>query len=733
MFGASGDDGAVAVEHEEGADSDVALVFSRRNDSIETLREPILLFIVGARDALEGCPGAERAERLGGDAPLDTCLWFKSWRACVAAKDWLVRRTGVTPGQVRAPYLFVNDPVQQHLLASGRALFKGMKFESIRRMQVDIECETTDGFEFCNAEREGDRVIAIGMSDSTGWSEVLSVGDRDEKSLIEGFVRIVKERDPDVMEGHNIFNFDLSYLKIRAKRHRVKLALGRGGVPVSARASRYSAAERTLTYQRFDIYGRHVVDTLFMSHAYDVSHRALDGFGLKEIAIHFGFASPDRTYVPGDRITEVFRTDPSRLMKYLRDDVRETAKLASLLSQSYFVQTQMLPYTYQNVCLRGNATRIDGLMLREYLRRRESLPVPVEGRSFEGGYTDMFEQGVIENVHHCDVRSLYPSLMLVRGISPSSDRCGVFLKLLAHLRKLRVESKAAMQKATSDADRRHHDAMQSALKILINSFYGYLGFDQGRFSDFAAAERVAREGREILKAMMEFLKTEGARPVEMDTDGIYFVPPSRGKGGIEGFRRRMAASLPEGIELEFDGEYAAMFSYRAKNYALLTGEGEVIVKGAALKSRGLEPFQRDFMREMVELKLRGQDNRIADLKQKYEAAICNREWPIARLAKTEILQDNPSTYAAKRRTGRSRSAAYELALKSGREYRAGDQVTYYVTGEKKSVAVHEAARLVSSWSPDNRDENAAYYLNKLNQLYMKFTSGAGDAESGPDE
>jgi DNA polymerase elongation subunit (family B) len=110
------------------------------------------------------------------------------------------------------------------------------------------------------------------------------------------------------------------------------------------------------------------------------------------------------------------------------------------------------------------------------------------------------------------------------------------------------------------------------------------------------------------------------------------------------------------------------------------------------------------------------------LKTKYENAIRNREWPIRELAKTETLQDAPSTYKAKMaRSARSRNAAYELALASGREYRAGDQVSYYVTGSRKTVAVHEAAKLVGDWNPSQRDENVPYYLAKLDALYSKFS------------
>ena len=41
---------------------------------------------------------------------------------------------------------------------------------------------------------------------------------------------------------------------------------------------------------------------------------------------------------------------------------------------------------------------------------------------------------------------------------------------------------------------RYYDALQATFKILINSFYGYLGFSMGHFNDFAQADRVTRTG-----------------------------------------------------------------------------------------------------------------------------------------------------------------------------------------------------------------------------------------------
>jgi DNA polymerase I len=163
----------------------------------------------------------------------------------------------------------------------------------------------------------------------------------------------------------------------------------------------------------------------------------------------------------------------------------------------------------------------------------------------------------------------------------------------------------------------------------------------------------------------------------------------------------------------------------------LDKQGEMTIKGAALKSRGMEPFQRKFMREIIRLKLEDREGDLPSLRQKYDDAIARREWPIEEFSKTENLQTSLDVYASKRAKGKgSRRAAYELALSSSRNYNAGDQVAYYVTGEKKTVAVHESSKLLSDWNPDRRDENVVYYRGKLAALYSKFDCPEIDARQG---
>jgi DNA polymerase elongation subunit (family B) len=310
-------------------------------------------------------------------------------------------------------------------------------------------------------------------------------------------------------------------------------------------------------------------------------------------------------------------------------------------------------------------------------------------------------------------------------------------------------------RAERDPARQHHlQALQNTFKILLNSFYGYLGFAQGHFADFDAAARVTQIGRDLLKKMIDWLNARGAQVIEVDTDGIYFVPPASVAGGadagrsharpqpgstppattIEELQRGLAAELPAGIDVEIDEQFDAMLSYKAKNYALLTKGGDVIIKGGALKSRGLEKFQRVFLEEMIKMIMQGKPEAIADLHQQFERKIRNRQWKIDMLMKTDTLQDSLEKYRAKiAGSARNRAAAYELALASGRNYRPGDQISYYIKTTPKKVPAYEAAKLASEFDSENRDENVDYYVAKLDDLVKKFASLSAAASTPKQE
>jgi DNA polymerase elongation subunit (family B) len=224
--------------------------------------------------------------------------------------------------------------------------------------------------------------------------------------------------------------------------------------------------------------------------------------------------------------------------------------------------------------------------------------------------------------------------------------------------------------------------------------------------------------------MIELLKAEGAEPVEIDTDGIYFRPPQGyDEAQEQALVRRVSECLPEGIEVELDGRYRSMFAYKTKNYALLEYDGRIIIRGSSLKSRGIERYLREFMREMITMLLAGDSAAVEQLYARHVARLRSKELDVAWIARTETINESPAAYREKVRLGkRNPSAAFEIALAAQLTYRAGDQISYYVSGSAKNVVAYESCRPVNTYDPKHPNINVAYYIEKLRHLKKRFES-----------
>jgi DNA polymerase elongation subunit (family B) len=496
-------------------------------------------------------------------------------------------------------------------------------------------------------------------------------------------------------------------------------------------------AERSVDFPALDIAGRHVIDTYFQVMSYDVFKRDLPAYGLKAAAQYFGFAPEGRTYVDGADIPRVWDEDPQRLLAYALDDVIETERLSRHLSGSTFYLTQMVPMPYDQCARTGPASKIEALFVREYLRQRQALPKADWGSQVVGGYTDVFVTGVVGPVVYADVESLYPSIMLNYDVQPAGDTLGLFPTLLRKLTDLRFETKGQMRE-TDDAEQRGElDARQSAYKVVINSFYGNMGFGMAIFNDFAEADRVASTGQELLRRIIRTIRERGGTVVEVDTDGVLFVPPDdvRGDAPERAFVAALSDAMPEGIRIGFDGRFQKMLSYKKKNYALLGYDGTMKFKGSSLVSRSSERFGRRFVRKAIRLLL---DENIAGLHALYlhtRDAILAHDWKgVESFQRTETLKNSIAEYRADVEAGkRTRAASYELAIArveaTGQPVTVGDRISYYITGSGANVTAFENAKLADAWDPADPDENTAYYLKRLDEFAAKF---AGFFESDHD-
>jgi len=626
----------------------------------------------------------------------------------------------------------------QYLLQSRERLFGGMTFGQLRRCQLDIETGRGSGDGFSDAHQPDDRVLAIGLQFGSR-RRILTLAeetDAAERRLLLELNDAMEEEDPDVIEGHNLFKFDLDYLRLRCKRHKVPCAWGRFGQPAAFRNSRLKVAERWVDFPRCDLPGRAVIDTYLLVQLYDISTRELLSYGLKDVAVHFGItdeADDERTYIDGSRIHEVFRSDRARFMAYLGDDLRETRGVADLLLPTYFEQVKSFPLLLQEATLRGTSNKVDLLFLEEYYHARQSCPAPPEVAPFEGGYTRSFKEGVFRDVLHFDVASLYPSLLLSMGRNPAGDALGVFIPLLARLRRYRLECKQLARTAATEELRAEYQARQASFKILINSFYGYLGFSGARFADGALAAEVTRRGRELLQQLIDGLAAHGCAILEADTDGIYLSSPEH-FGDPGRLLAAISGLLPKGVDLEHDGSYAAMFCYKAKNYALYDGR-RIILRGSALRSRGMERYLRRLTDRLIRHLLGAGAESPLPLAEELRRRIEKRDVALAEIAKSEILGQNPEAYEQFiARGGKPRRASAEVALQMNPRPRMGDRVSYYITARSKGQTTDwQRARPVTAYDPAQAPYDPSYYVKKLDDWLERYGAFLGAREAPPPQ
>jgi DNA polymerase elongation subunit (family B) len=702
----------------------VATAGGGREEKTDTFRPFAWL---GDAAVVQGVAGID-LEALKGDAS------FRWLAHSVARPDFERFVQGAPDG---AAIDWIRPLENQYLLQRRRRLYGGLTFTQLRRCQLDIETGSGPVGGFSDAHNPDDRVLAIGLQ--FGERQRLLVleepTDISEKRLLLEFNEVIEAEDPDVIEGHNIFKFDLEYLRLRCKLHHVPCAWGRFGQRASFRNSRLKVAERWIDYPRCDLPGRSVVDTYLLVQLYDITAREMMSYRLKDVAIFFGVtdeAEDERTYIEGSRIQEVFRNDRARFLAYLGDDLRETKGVADLLMPTYFEQVKTFPLLLQEATLRGTTNKIDLLFLEEYYHARQSCPVPPEVKPFEGGYTRSFQEGVFRKVLHFDVASLYPSLLLKIGRNPRSDSLGVFIPLLTRLREYRLDYKQRARTAATAELRAEYQARQASFKILINSFYGYLGFSGARFGDGDLAAEVTRLGRELLQKLMDELVRHGCTILEADTDGIYlsseqyFTEPEK-------LLHLVATVLPSGIELEYDGRYDSMFCYKAKNYALYDGL-RIILRGSALRSRGIEPLLRRLTDRLIHYLLGAGGESPLPLLDDYRRRLATREMKIEEIAKSEILGQNPAAYAQfVAGGGKPRRAAAEVAQQIQPAPRMGDRVSYYITPKSKGrTADWQRAQPIASYDPVRNPYDAAYYAKKLDDWLERYGPFLG-AQAAPTQ
>ena len=229
--------------------------------------------------------------------------------------------------------------------------------------------------------------------------------------------------------------------------------------------------------------------------------------------------------------------------------------------------------------------------------------------------------------------------------------------------------------------------------------------------------------REILKGILGQMELFNATIVQSNGDGFFLMSPNNivGEANQKNYIERLSNTLSEGTTLILMHRYKYMFSYRKNNYALLDQKDNVIIKGNALLSRGMERFLRVFIQRVIECLLTNDLQRMHHAYATAYTQVMQHKWTPRDFCRTDIVRVDTETYQKEVLTGQiTASPAMEAALRSSLFVKANSKVSYYITGSDAGIALTRSSRLVDEWDSNHPDENTAYYLARLHEAVGKF-------------
>ena len=492
----------------------------------------------------------------------------------------------------------IYNAVEGLMAKDGYTYYKGMTVQDVSILSFDIE---TNGL----VQNHDSRVFLISNTlriDGVITRKLFSYEDyENDGEMIADWCNWVCDHDPSILTGHNIYGFDLPYLAHAAKLYDKKMLLGRNDSPIKfgRNESKFRVdGSRELHYFKAQIYGREIVDTMFLAYKYDIG-RKYASYGLKSIISAEGLEKTGRTFYEAGTIKDHYKNpvEWAKIKQYAEEDGDDALTLFDLMVPPFFYMAQMIPKPFQLINESATGSQLNSLMVRGYLQNRHSIPKADEAVPFEGAIS-FGEPGVYKNAVSLDIASLYPSIMLQYDVhSKAKDPDGNMLKLLNYLRDERLVNKKLAKETGLDK----YKHLDGSLKIMINSLYGFMGAPGLNYNYPAGAALTTEKGREILIQSMDWAKEKGFAVPKGDTDSItiYNNGESFENAEISDLIEEVNSILPEYINFELDAIYDVIVVFKAKNYAYREGD-KISTKGSALKASTKCPALKEYIKTSID-------------------------------------------------------------------------------------------------------------------------------------
>lgn len=507
----------------------------------------------------------------------------------------------------------IHDPKEAFLVKDGYTYYKGLNPKDVSILSFDIE---TTGLE----HNENSDVLIISNTFRKNGKQERKLFTYDQFSntgqMIDEWCKWVREINPSIMIAHNGYAYDLPYLNFVAEENGTTLKLGRDDSDIifeDYESKFRKDATQFYHYHKAKIYGREIIDTLFLALKYDVG-RKYETYGLKNIIKQENLEIKDRVFYDASKIRTNYKNpiEWEKIKAYAEFDADDALALYDLMIPPFFYMAQSVPKSFQSLLCTANGSQINSIMIRSYLQNAHSLPKASETLKFEGAVS-FGNPGIYRNVFKIDVASLYPSVILEYKIyDKEKDPNGHFLQMVDYLTTERLKNKELAKTS------KYHDDLQNAQKISINSAYGFLGAPGLLFNSTENAALITKYGRDLLKQSITWAENKGFKIVNADTDSISFSKLDASDFTEEErsqLLNELNSQMPEKIKFTDDGYYLCVIVVKAKNYLLWDGK-KIKYKGSAIKAPGKELALREFINELLDAMLNHKTN-YAEIYNKY--------------------------------------------------------------------------------------------------------------------
>lgn len=460
---------------------------------------------------------------------------------------------------------------------------------------------------------------------------------KDEKAVIDTFIKIIEDYDPDILTGYNTDQYDLPLLRERAKQLRVNIGIlsrDKSGITLSKRA-RFTTARLTGRIH-IDIFNFvfNILSPILQSEQLTLKNVASELLGDTKLDMEYEdiIEAWDKGHEL-DKLAKYCLKDSELVYKLTDMLLPEIEELTKITGQSLF-DTSRMPYSQ--------------LVEWYYIKRakRENRVIPNQPKfdeikarqqiTYEGGFVKEPEIGLHKGIAVVDFASLYPSIIATYNISIETLNCNCCkekgykvpglpywfcvnqrgFESLAVEELLQERLKLKRQLKTLHPDSREYlnlDTKQRALKTIINASYGYYAYPASRWYSKECAEAIAAIGRYWIKKVLERAEEKGFHPIYGDTDSA-FLKVNGKKEELEKFLSEINEELPGIMRLDLEDYYVkGLFVPKEtggtakKRYALLDEKGKLKIRGLEIIRRDLSKYARQTQQEILKLCLIEED------------------------------------------------------------------------------------------------------------------------------